>query len=137
MIITMGTKGGDRLRVDAGAADHMQLINETREEIKKIRKSDKVLFYLAAGTAFMDGVFKAGTAHAASLSGAFEPVKHILLDIADPLCYVMFVWGCIECMVGRPASGLNRIKYAALGYLAINWIPVIMDVIRNAGPGGA
>lgn len=71
---------------------------------------------------------------AGSISSAFAPVKALLLDISDPLCYIMFVWGCIECICGRPASGLNRMKYAAIGYIAINWVPVIMQVIRNSGP---
>lgn len=113
----------------------------------KIRKflplGHKVVFSLALATAFMDIFFTGGTGSAAvavmgsggvSITSAFEPVKVLLLDISDPLCYVMFVWGCIECICGRPASGLNRMKYAAIGYIAINWVPVIMSVIRNAGP---
>lgn len=67
---------------------------------------------------------------------AVDPVKEFLIALADPICYVMFVWGCIECIVGRASSGLNRIKYAALGFIAINWIPMVMEIIRAAGAAG-
>lgn len=100
----------------------------------------KFAFALAAATVICD-LFLGGGAITAMAAGkqvvitsAFEPVKKLLIDAADPLCYVMFVWGCIECIVGRPASGLNRMKYAAIGYIAINWIPVVMATIRAAAP---
>lgn len=120
--------------------------NRTEEIIKRmIPSSHKVAFSLAIGTMIADILFSGGMVTSAAstgpmlgvadLSSAFEPVKRLLIDIADPLCYVMFVWGCIECIVGRAASGLNRMKYAAIGYIAINWIPVVMQAIRAATPG--
>lgn len=138
LIVRMGSNHGITAGkyVDLSQESTLQIIDQTREEIGKLPKTHKTIFSMAAGTAFMDALLSGQTVHAAtSLGGAFEPVKSILLDIADPLCYIMFVWGCIECMVGRPASGLNRMKYAALGYMAINWIPVLMDIIRSSGPG--
>ncbi|HDR3524368.1 hypothetical protein ACTFSJ_27705 [Bacillus cereus group sp. MYBK12-2] len=110
----------------------------------KMPTSQKIIFTVAIGTLVADMLLGGGgTAVAAvattatktiSVRAAFEPVKHLILDIADPLCYVMFAWGCIEAICMRPASGLNRMKYAAIGYIAINWVPVVMQVIRNAGP---
>lgn len=94
---------------------------------------NKILFTAA-------GVTSIGTASTASaqsvntITSAFEPVKELLISLADPLCYIMFVWGCVECIVGRPASGLDRMKYAAIGFIAINWIPVIMNTIRSVAP---
>lgn len=104
----------------------------------------KVVFALALGTMVVDALLGSGLFghHVAAAAGdmaqvrkAFDPVKQLLLNAADPLCYVMFVWGCIETMVGRAASGLNRMKYAGLGYIAINWIPVLMSIIRSSTPG--
>lgn len=95
--------------------------------------SNKMLFTAA-------GVTSIGTASTVSaqsvntITSAFEPVKELLISLADPLCYIMFVWGCVECIVGRPASGLDRMKYAAIGFIAINWIPVIMNTIRSVAP---
>jgi hypothetical protein len=116
-----------------------EMIQECREEVAKFLGHGRMAkaVYLGAGLTGVADMFllSAERAFAAgpSLSAAFEPVKNLLIDMADPLCYIMFVWGCIECIVGRPASGLSRMKYASIGYIAINWIPVLMAVIRNAG----
>ena len=131
--------------IDQPAADIMQpkSVNMTQSRVKKfLPLGHRVVFGLALATVFVDlilgsGIMGSTVAMAAgktSLTGAFEPVKKLLIDIADPLCYVMFVWGCIESIVGRPASGLNRMKYAAIGYIGINWIPVVMSAIRAAAP---
>jgi hypothetical protein len=107
---------------------------------KYVSLGHKIAFGLALCTMvadmFMGGAVTAFAAGSQSvgITSAFEPVKKLLIDLADPLCYVMFVWGCIECIVGRPASGLNRMKYASIGYIAINWIPVVMATIRAAAP---
>lgn len=108
--------------------------------VKYLSLGTKFAFALAGLTMICDMLLGSGaiTAMAAgksvAITDAFSPVKKLLTDLADPLCYVMFVWGCIECIVGRPASGLNRMKYAAIGYIAINWIPVVMTTIRAAAP---
>jgi hypothetical protein len=138
------------VRIDECQEDLMQpkSINVAHSRIKKfLPLGHKVVFGVAMATIFIDmlmgsggfmsaGVGKAlaATADIHQISNAFDPVKQLLIDVADPLCYVMFVWGCIECIVGRAASGLNRMKYAAIGYIAINWIPVVMAVIRGAAP---
>lgn len=132
--------------VDQRAAEQEQLmqpksVSTTPALLKKfLPLGHRVVFGVALATLFVDMMLGSGgsiTAMAAtksSLTGAFEPVKKLLIDIADPLCYVMFVWGCIEAIVGRPASGLNRMKFAAIGYIGINWIPVVMGAIRAAAP---
>jgi hypothetical protein len=94
----------------------------------------KFLMLGAAATGIIHGGLTAHAQAANELSSAFIPIKELLIDVADPLCYVMFVWGCIECIVGRPASGMDRMKYATIGFIAINWIPVIMNVIRGVAP---
>lgn len=99
----------------------------------KMGIANKVLFTAAGVTS----IGMTSTAHAQSvntITSAFEPVKDLLISLADPLCYIMFVWGCVECIVGRPATGLDRMKYAAIGFIAINWIPVIMNTIRSVAP---
>jgi hypothetical protein len=117
---------------------------QKRERTAQIKKylslGHKFVFGLALATMAADMILGGGSVSAAAaasgvpVTSAFEPIKKLLIDLADPLCYVMFVWGCIECIVGRPASGLNRMKYASIGYIAINWIPVVMAAIRAAAP---
>lgn len=68
------------------------------------------------------------------VSKATQPIKDLLIGIADPVCYMVFVWGLLEAMLGKGASGLTRMKYAALGYAGMNWLPVLMEILRSAKP---
>lgn len=68
------------------------------------------------------------------MAKATEPIKDLLLGAADPVCYIVFVWGLLESMLGKGASGLTRMKYAALGYMGMNWLPTLMEIMRNAKP---
>lgn len=65
---------------------------------------------------------------------ASQPIKDLLIGVADPVCYIVFTWGLLEAMLGKGASGLTRMKYAAIGYMGMNWLPVFMDIMRNAKP---
>ena len=65
---------------------------------------------------------------------ASRPIKDLLIGVADPVCYIVFTWGLLEAMLGKGASGLTRMKYAALGYMGMNWLPVFMEIMRNAKP---
>jgi len=65
---------------------------------------------------------------------ASEPIKDLLIGVADPVCYLVFTWGLLECMLGKASSGVTRMKYATLGYMGMNWLPVLMDIIRQAKP---
>lgn len=76
----------------------------------------------------------ASTDITAKVQKASQPLKDLLLGAADPVCYLVFVWGLLETMLGKGSSGLTRMKYAALGYMGMNWMPVFMDIMRNARP---
>jgi len=65
---------------------------------------------------------------------ASQPIKDLLIGVADPVCYIVFTWGLLEAMLGKGASGLTRMKYAAIGYMGMNWLPVFMEIMRNAKP---
>jgi len=65
---------------------------------------------------------------------ASRPIKELLIGAADPVCYVVFCWGFLECMLGKQESGLRRMKYAALAYLGINWTPYFMTILRGMRP---
>jgi len=65
---------------------------------------------------------------------ASKPIKDLLIGVADPVCYLVFTWGLLEAMLGKGASGLTRMKYAALGYAGMSWLPVLMEILRSAKP---
>lgn len=108
-------------------------VHTIEETPKKMSITSKSIF-TAAGVTFLGTANKVSAQSSNTITSAFEPIKELLISLADPLCYVMFVWGCVECIVGRPASGLDRMKYASMGFIAINWIPVVMNTIRSVNP---
>lgn len=71
---------------------------------------------------------------AAQIWEASEPIKQLLIGLADPVCYIVFSWGLLECMLGKGSTGVTRMKYATLGYLGMNWLPTFMEVLRGAKP---
>lgn len=104
--------------------------------VYKATLAEKATFAISSAV-IASNILGGGTAFAQAnnvIPNAFEPVKNLLISMAEPLCYVMFVWGCIEVICKRPASGLDRMKYAAIGFIGINLIPVIMDTIKAAAP---
>lgn len=109
------------------------------EEFKKTTLAQRASFGLSSATLFAYSTLNGGIAHANAsvnevIPSAFEPVKDLILSLAEPLCWIMFAWGCIEVICKRPSSGLDRIKYACIGFIGIQLIPVMMNVIKTAAP---
>ena len=110
------------------------------EEFKLIPSNitEKLSFGLSSATLFAYTTLNGGVANANAVNdvipSTFEPVKNLILSLAEPLCWIMFAWGCIEVICKRPASGLDRMKYAAIGFIGIQLIPVMMNVIKTAAP---
>lgn len=101
----------------------------TAKDVAKRAAVAAVLMTLTANPAMA-----AGADITNRVARASKPIKDLLLGIADPVCYIVFCWGLLEAMLGKGASGLQRMKYAALGYVGLNWLPVFMEILRGAKP---
>ena len=118
-------------------------MNKYTPELKEVPRIDpgvnlayKTLTAGAAAVTFLHYGFL--RAHAQDpkdvIPTVFGPIKDLILSVAEPLCYIMFAWGCIECICKRPASGLDRMKYAAIGFIGVQLIPVMMAAIKSVSP---
>ncbi|MNY85675.1 hypothetical protein D3C78_18740 [compost metagenome] len=65
----------------------------------------------------------------------FEPLMTLLMDLAGPVCRIMFILGFVMVIVGKPRQGIDKMKWAAIGYIGIQWTPMLMDIIKGAGAG--
>jgi hypothetical protein len=65
----------------------------------------------------------------AAIQRAAEPIERMVIAIAKPVTVISTSWGCIECATGHPASGIQRIKFALLGYASIRWLRLLIDAI--------
>jgi len=122
------------MRITAFHVSHGRQVLNVDTEITK--KDLAVMVALVTTTTLTDPTSAmAATGDIADrVSRASQPIKDLLIGIADPVCYTVFVWGLLETMLGKGSSGLSRMKYAALGYAGMNWLPVFMEILRNAKP---
>jgi len=73
------------------------------------------------------------TQTAFSVDRAFDPLIQLIRDIANPICYVMFIIGFIYVMVGRANEGFKRMQYAAFGYIGLQLAPGLMSIVKSVG----
>lgn len=68
-----------------------------------------------------------------SVEKAFMPLIELIRDIANPICYVMFIIGFIYVMIGRANEGFKRMQYASFGYIGVQLAPGLMNIIKGVG----
>lgn len=66
-----------------------------------------------------------------SVSQALQPLIDVLRDLAEPVSYGFMIKGFMQIMAGNEHSGKKTIKYAAGGYLGIQFIPQIFQVLKG------
>jgi hypothetical protein len=71
-------------------------------------------------------------ANGALAFGAFLPLIKGFQTILDPIAYIMFLVACIAAMAGHHSIALERAKWTSLGYLAIQYIPSWMALLKGA-----
>ena len=64
---------------------------------------------------------------------AFQPIIDIAQGIAYPLAFVSILTGICLVIVGQKRSGLNMVKWAAVGYIAAQWVPGFMKILAEVG----
>jgi hypothetical protein len=64
---------------------------------------------------------------------AFEPITALMRGVAYPLAYLAIMAGIILVMLGRTREGWRYIKWAALGYLAVQFAPAAMRLLSEVG----
>lgn len=100
-------------------------INVTKQDIEKaIVKSSLI------GMAVYNGL-DAGAAHAGSVTESLQPLVDVLKDLAEPVSYGFMIKGFMKIMAGEEHEGMKVIKGAIGGYVGIQWIPYIFNIIKS------
>lgn len=66
---------------------------------------------------------------------AMSPIVDLVQALGHPIAYVMISVGALSLMLGNRKQGMALIKLAAIGYLTLAFVPVIMtmlDSVSNA-----
>lgn len=79
------------------------------------------------------------TAHAASLSPtnlmihAMWPIISLVQGLAFPISFLGMSGGMILMSVGNRGKGIAMIKWAAIGYIGMQFVPAMMVMLHHVG----
>lgn len=90
---------------------------------------------------FIPGGEEAITAMAAAantqetIMHAFDPLIHLIKNLAYPIAGVMIAGGCLFIMVGNREAGMKMLTNAALGYVLVQLSPLLLKLLVGVGAG--
>lgn len=64
---------------------------------------------------------------------AFDPLVNLIQDLAYPIAAVMIAAGSIFIMVGRKDQGMQYLTNAALGYILVQLVPLMLSLLVGVG----
>jgi len=117
-------------------SDRFEVIpwNRNLVQEQEFRLSDYLLPLLPA-----TALLSTHTAHAAdpmvkqSIIQAFEPLVELAQGVAYPLALLFGTGGMLVWISGNRLRGLEMLRNAAAGYLGIQMLPAIMQIVASVG----
>lgn len=107
------------------------LAENRKKEVDGENKFLRVTSLTAALSAY------ASTASAASIQDkivhAFDPLIQLIQAIAYPVGFTMICAGFLVIMTGNRHKGLHIIKWAAIGFIGMQFAPGIMSILLEVG----
>ena len=67
------------------------------------------------------------------ISTAFNPVIELLQAVSFPLAFLCITLGILLLLVGQRHKAMQIIKYAVIGYLAMQLVPGLMQILHSVG----
>lgn len=64
---------------------------------------------------------------------AFDPIIQIVQGMAHPIAFLMITGGCLLLMMGQRSKGISMVKWAAIGYILVQFVPGIMRILEETG----
>lgn len=105
--------------------------NRNKESrVKEIQIAiDKVVMQAAVTLILYNGMTT--VAWAGSISEGVQPLIDVLKDLAEPVSYGFMVKGFLSIMAGNEHEGKKTIKYSLGGFLGIQLIPKLFDIVKK------
>lgn len=64
---------------------------------------------------------------------ACDPIIQLIQGVSYPVGFIMICAGFLVIMTGNRQKGLNIIKWAAIGYIGMQFAPAIMTILVEVG----
>lgn len=109
--------------------DFFAQVNLNEEESKQVKK-----WITAGATVFalnLNQVEAAGIED--NIIRAFNPLISLVQGISYPITFLMLSGGFILIIMGQKSKGLTMIKWAAVGYIGLQFAPAIMKILVSVG----
>lgn len=120
--------------------DFMNGTYKQNDLLAKKKKREDILSYSLIGLSVICTVFDPSGGSIALASGlqeriihAFDPIIDLMQGIAYPVSFLMITCGALLIMTGQKSRGLSMMKYAGLGYIALQLAPALMDILVDIG----
>jgi len=119
--------------VTVGSVSDFLAQKETTQEVT--RKFIPATLSTLALSQFATAASAAGPANAIQdkIIHSFDPLIEVISAMAYPLGFVMMTAGFLVIMTGNKSKGLHLIKWAALGFIGMQFIPGIMSILMEVG----
>lgn len=102
-------------------------LNDIKKRLVKYGIPALVIFQTSTGNVYAANEIKEG----------LKPIIKTLQDLADPVAYCFMIYGGIKYITGHATEGQKMIGQAIGGFILIQWIPWIFELIKKVGhPGG-
>ena len=64
---------------------------------------------------------------------AFDPIIQVIQGLSYPVGFIMISAGFLVIMTGNRQKGIHLIKWAAIGYIGMQFAPAIMTILIEVG----
>ena len=106
------------------------------KEKERLAKEEKQTAMLMAGMP-VSMMLSADNVFAMDITGkimtAFNPVIELAQGISYPVAFIMLSGGMLLIMMGQKHRGLSLIKWAAIGYIGMQFVPALMEILVDIG----
>jgi len=64
---------------------------------------------------------------------AFDPLMDVVTSAAYPIAALMMATGFLLVIVGQRHKGMQMMKWAAVGYVGMQFLPFLLTLLRDVG----
>lgn len=62
-----------------------------------------------------------------------NPIIELLAGLGYPVTYSMLIVGAIMIITGKKSKGLDVIKWACIGYIGLQFVPFLLNLLEEIG----
>lgn len=126
----------------ANKVPNKEKILEMENKFLDIVKSDRAVsnYYKVACGIGISVLTGGDIAYADTLGGVSDklktivsPVIELLAGLGYPVTYGMLITGFIMVIMGKKSKGLEIIKWACIGYIGLQFVPFILNILEMIG----